>query len=183
MDTDRDKDLWEKFTGREEIFNGKVIKLSVDKVLLPNGKPAQRELVRHPGAVLILPVLPDGRLVFVRQYRYAVGKVLYELPAGKLDAGENPDDCALRELTEETGYVAGKLEKLSSIIVTPGFCDEVIHIYKANELVLKQQNLDEDEFVEVCLFNSKEVMAMVKNGTLCDAKTLCAILLAGIGNE
>ena len=125
-----------------------------------------------------MPVLPDGRVVFVRQYRHPVRRTLYEIPAGKLDAGEVPEVCAKRELAEETGFTAGKWDKLSSIVTVPGFCDEVIHIYRAVELVAGRQHTDEDEFVEALAFSPREIREMVKEGKICDAKTLAGLLLA-----
>ncbi len=183
MNMKNDADMREHFIERNEVFNGRVLKISVDKVTLPNGRPATRELVRHPGAAVILPVTQEGLVVFVRQYRYAVDEVLYELPAGKLDKGESPENCARRELTEETGYAAQNMEKLLSIFTVPGFCDEVIHIYKATGLHLKKQSLDEDEFLKVCLLDPAEVKRMLKAGIICDAKTLCALFVSGITNE
>ncbi len=172
-----DKGLIEQFVSSREIFTGKMLRLSVDTVCLPDGQQATRELVRHPGAVVIVPVLPDGRIVFVRQYRYAVGRVLYELPAGKLDAGEQPDVCAGRELQEETGYIATDLQRLSSVLTVPGFCDEVIHVYRATGLTAAEKRLDADEFVEVVVFDYQQALDLVKDGVICDAKTLCALFL------
>ena len=173
----------EKHLATQEIFAGKILNMFVDTVMLPNGKTATREFVTHPGAVAIVPILPDGKMVFVRQYRYPVKKILYELPAGKLDSGEAPEHCALRELKEETGYMAKSLEKLTSIVTVPAFCDEVIHIFKASDLVLEEQQPDEDEFVESVVFDRHEVKQMIKDGSICDAKTLAGLLLVGINDD
>jgi ADP-ribose pyrophosphatase len=135
-----EQNLDEKFVASEEVFHGRLLKVRRDKVVLPNGVETTRELIRHPGAVAIVPVLEDGSIVFVKQYRYPVGTVLYELPAGKLEPGEDPDACAPRELSEETGYDAARLEYLTSIVTTPGFTDEVIHLYKATGLTLHSQH-------------------------------------------
>lgn len=105
--------------------------MNIDSVILPNGRETTRELIHHPGAVAIVPILDDGSIIFVKQYRYPVGTVMYEIPAGKLDPGEEPDVCAERELSEETGYSAKEWQRLTSIVTTPGFTDEVIHLYAA----------------------------------------------------
>ena len=173
----------EKHLATQEIFAGRILKMFVDTVMLPNGKTATREFVTHPGAVAIVPILPDGKMVFVRQYRYPVKNILYELPAGKLDPGEAPEHCALRELKEETGYVAKSLEKLTSIVTVPAFCDEVIHIFKASDLILQEQQPDEDEFVESVILDRHEVKQMIKDGSICDAKTLAGLLLVGINDD
>lgn len=178
-----DEKLFEKHIQTKKVFSGKMLNMYVDTVLLPNDKKATREYVKHPGAVAILPILPDGKIVFVRQYRYPVQKVLYELPAGKLDIGELPEACALRELREETGYVASKLEKLTSIFTVPAFCDEVIHIYKASDLLLKTKQLDEDEFVETVLLDKIEIRKMINDVLICDAKTLVGLSFIGIMND
>lgn len=178
-----DEKLFEKHIQTKKVFSGQMLNMYVDTVLLPNDKKATREYVKHPGAVAILPILPDGKIVFVRQYRYPVQKVLYELPAGKLDIGELPENCALRELREETGYVANKLEKLTSIFTVPAFCDEVIHIYKASDLLLKTKQFDEDEFVETVLLDKIEIKKMINDGLICDAKTLVGLSFIGIMND
>jgi len=121
--------LWEKHVSTETVFDGKLLKIAVDKVILPDGREAVRELVHHPGAVAILPVLEDGSIVFVKQYRYPLDSILYEIPAGKLEINEDPLKCATRELSEETGYSASKWSKLTTIATTPGFTDEIIHLY------------------------------------------------------
>jgi ADP-ribose pyrophosphatase len=172
--------LTEKRLSGKEVYKGKMLKYHIDEVLLPNGKTASREIIKHPGAVAILPVLPDGRLVFVRQYRYAVERILYEIPAGKLDLGEDPAVCAARELSEETGFSAQTWRKLSSIVTVPGFCDEEIHIYQADGLTKGQQHTDEDEFVEPVFLSWEQVVAMAKDGRICDAKTLAGLFLYGM---
>jgi ADP-ribose pyrophosphatase len=169
----------EKRLGGKEAYRGKMLRYDVDEVLLPNGQKAVREVIKHPGAAAIVPVLPDGRIVFVRQYRYAVGCMLCELPAGKLDAGEDPLVCAKRELAEETGFTAGKWRKLSAIVTVPGFCDEVIHIYQAESLLPGQQRTDEDEFVETVFLAQDKIRELVENGGICDAKTLSGLFLYG----
>lgn len=172
--------LIEKFIKSEVVFNGSLLTVRRDTVELPNGKPATRELVEHPGAVAVVPVRSDGKVLLVRQYRYPVGRLTLEIPAGKLDQGEKPEDCAKRELEEETGYQAGKLRRLSAVLTTPGFTNELIHLYVAEELVLKERHPDEDEFIDVEVFSPDEIRTMIENGALCDAKTLLGLLLAGL---
>ena len=169
--------LTETFLTTERIYEGKIINLRRDMVRLPNGKEASREVVEHPGAVAVVPVLPDGRILLVRQFRHPVGRILLEIPAGKLDAGEDPDVCAVRELEEETGYRAGKLERRASVFTGPGFTDEVIHLYVAGELQKTALNLDEDEFVEAEAYEQSEVRRMIRSGIICDAKTIAGIYL------
>ena len=172
--------LTEKFLESKVVFEGNLLTVYCDKVELPNGKETGREFIRHPGAVAVVPVTQDGKIVLVRQYRYPVGKTMLEVPAGKLDKGEHPDACALRELEEETGYVAHTIKKLSSIYTTPGFTDEVIHLYIANDLTLAQQCPDEDEFLDVEEYTKEQIRIMINDGTINDAKSMLALLLAGI---
>ena len=172
-----DENLKEVFVSTEKIYAGKVVNLRRDTVLLPNGKEATREVVEHPGAVAIVPVLPDGRVLMVRQFRHPVGRVLLEIPAGKLDSGEDPDECAMRELEEETGYRAGVIERKASIFTGPGFTDEVIHMYIAHELVPTTVNPDDDEFLEVRAYVPQDIRRMIREGLICDAKTISGLFL------
>jgi len=164
-------------------FTGKLLKVKIDTVKLPNGKMAEREIINHPGAVGILPILEDGSMVFVKQYRYPVGTVLYEIPAGKLDAGEDPVVCAARELSEETGYRARKLRHMTSIVTTPGFTDEIIHLYIATGLIQETQHTDEDEFIDIVAFSPEQVKKMVLEEDIFDAKTLALLLFYYIGDK
>ncbi len=170
----------EVFVSSQPVFQGRMLRVAVDTVRLPDGKLAEREVVAHPGAVAVLPVLADGSVVLVAQYRHAVKKILWEVPAGKLDAGENPDACVRRELEEETGYQARQIERLGSIFTTPGFSDEVIHLYRARELTFVAQRTDEDEFIEPRAFSPAQIADMVRRGEICDAKTLNTFYLAGL---
>ena len=172
-----EKELDEKQVNTRQAFDGNLLKLWVDEVELPNGNKASREYIKHQGAVGILPVLADGRMVFVKQCRYAVDSVIYEIPAGKLEIGEDHLACAKRELSEETGYEAATWGKLTSIVTTPGFTNETIHLYVATDLTLKQQHPDEDEFVSVVAFTPDEVKDMVLKEELFDAKSLAALLV------
>lgn len=169
--------LTETFISTERIYEGRIINLRRDKVRLPNGKEASREVVEHPGAVAVVPVLPDGRIILVRQFRHPVGQILLEIPAGKLDAGEDPDDCALRELEEETGHRAGRLERKASVFTGPGFTDEVIHIYIAEDLRKTALNPDEDEFLEVDAYAPEDIRQMIRDGLIRDSKTLAGLYL------
>ena len=166
----------------EEVFSGRLLKVQRDHVTLPNGSDTTREYIRHPGAVAIVPVLEDGRVVLVKQCRYPLGTLLWEIPAGKLDHGEAEDKlaCAQRELSEETGYEAECWQHLLSIATTPGFSDEIIHLYKAWGLKKFAQHTDEDEFIGVAVFTPKELQHMVDTGELYDSKSLCALYAAGI---
>lgn len=146
-----------------------------DEVELPNGRRTHREIVRHPGAVAVVPLLPDGRVVLVRQYRYAAGKELLELPAGTLEPGEPPLDCARRELAEETGYEAGVMAPLLSCYMAPGYSSEVIHFYEARGLreVWGEQEPDEDISVE--RLDLEAVREMIERNIIEDAKTIVGI--------
>lgn len=172
--------LQENFVSTTRIFDGKIINLRIDTVTLPNGKEAKREIVEHPGAVAVVPILPDGRIIMVRQYRHAVGKALLEIPAGKLDRGEIPEQCARRELEEETGYASNQLRLLTSVWTAPGFSDEIIHIYVAENLQEKVQNLDEDEFLHIEFYSKEELWQMIQDGSISDSKTIIGLCLAGI---
>jgi ADP-ribose pyrophosphatase len=174
------KHLIEKHVKSEVVFEGNLLTVRRDTVELPNGKLATRELIQHPGAVAVVAVREDGKILLVRQYRYPIDQVTLEIPAGKLDQGEKPEDCAKRELEEETGYQAKKLRLLSSIITTPGFTNEVIHLFLAEDLILAEQCPDEDEFIDAEAFTKAEIRTMIDNGTICDAKSLTGLLLAGL---
>lgn len=174
------EELNEKTLHSKIVFQGKVLTLKCDTVALPNGAEATREIVEHPGAVAVVPFTDDGGIVLVKQYRYPVGRIMLEIPAGKLDKGENPDDGAKRELAEETGYIAGKLTKIASVFTTPGFTNEMIHIYTAENLTFAEMHPDEDEFLNVELYNKLQVKQMIADGSICDAKSMVGLLLAGL---
>jgi ADP-ribose pyrophosphatase len=170
--------LFEEKIDSKQIFKGKIVGLYYDNIKLPDGKTATREKVTHPGAVGIVPVTNDNKIILVRQYRYPVEDVTIEIPAGKLDKGESPSKCAQRELEEEVGAVNGKLIHLSTFYTTPGFCNEVLHLYLAIEFRRIGNNLDEDEFLEVIEPEADEAMQWVKNGKIKDSKTIIGILMA-----
>ncbi len=163
------------------VFSGRVIRLRVDEVALePDGRKSSREVVDHPGAVAVVPVLPDGRVVLVRQYRYAAGEELTEIPAGTLYPGEDPEACARRELAEETGRKAAGLEGLGSFYTSPGFSGELIHIYLARlaDDSGGEPHPDEDERLEAFAVPLDEALSLADGGCLRDAKTAVGLLLA-----
>lgn len=166
--------LHEKTVSTESIFTGKVISLQVDTVQLPDGNQATREVVKHPGAVSVLAV-HEGRLLLVDQFRQPMGRCELEIPAGKLEKGENPIEAAKRELQEETGYSCGKIEPLHSFYTSPGFADEIIHLFIASELQKGEMSLDEDEFLEVYEATLEECEAYIAEGRIADAKTILAV--------
>lgn len=158
------------------IFKGKVVTLRKDQVKLPNGLISEREIVEHSGAVAILPITEKGKIILVKQYRKSLEKDIIEIPAGLLEPGECPEDCALRELREETGF-AGKLDYKFSYYSTPGFTNEIIHFFMAKDLFISPLPCDEDEFVEKFEVSLKEAMHMIVKGEIMDAKTIIGILI------
>ncbi|MBB3109206.1 ADP-ribose pyrophosphatase [Paenibacillus phyllosphaerae] len=156
------------------IFEGKIISLQVDTVKLPDGGTATREIVRHPGAAAVLALIDDKMLV-VEQYRKPMEKFQIEIPAGKLDAGEDPRVAAARELEEETGYSAGKLRPLSAFYTSPGFADEKLYVYIAEELVQGESRPDADEYLNVSAITFEEAQQFIKEERISDAKTILAV--------
>lgn len=171
------EEVAKKLTDRTA-YAGKKLRLDVDRIALPNGREMDFELVRHPGAAAVVPLLPGGEVLLVRQYRYATGGWLLEIPAGTLDPGESPESCAFREVEEETGYKAGKLEPLGWIWTTPGFTDEKIWLYVATDLAPTSQALDHDEVLTVERMGFAEAVALASGGGLADGKSICALLRA-----
>ncbi|MBQ7907871.1 MAG: NUDIX hydrolase [Clostridia bacterium] len=171
-------ELFEKKLSSKQIFDGKIVKLFVDTVQLPNGNEATREIVRHPGAVCVVPVTDDGQVIMVRQFRYPFEQVLLEIPAGKLEPGEDPLEAVKRELEEESGAVAGKIQHIGELYTTVAIFDEKIQIYLATDLTFKDSHPDEDEFVEVTKIPLDTLVTMIMNGEIKDAKTQIAILKA-----
>ena len=159
----------------KQIYAGIVVNLNVDTITLPNGITVELEVVRHPGAAAMVPLKDDGTVVLIRQFRHAAGGFIYEIPAGKLQPGEDPTVCAARELEEEIGYRSGRLELLSSIFTAPGFTDEVIHIYKATELMAGRQHLDRDEVLEVIEMPLSKAISMIETGAIRDAKSIVGL--------
>jgi ADP-ribose pyrophosphatase len=159
------------------VYEGKVLSLHVDEVEEPGGVRATREVVRHRGSVAVLPVHDDGRLVLVRQYRYAVDAHVWELPAGRRDPGESPEEAARRELEEEVGLRAGRLEALSVFYTTPGFCDETMHLFRATGLTSVAARPEADERIEAATFTHAEARERIRLGEVREGKTLVALLL------
>jgi len=163
---------------RERVFEGVLVKVDRERVLLPGGREATLETIRHPGAAAILPFTSEDTVLLIRQFRHAAGGFILEAPAGKLDHGEPPETCARRELEEEVGWRAGRLTPLGAIVTTPGFTDEVIWLYEAHDLRLGRQSLEPDEVLEVLEVPLVRAVEMALAGEIRDAKTVCAVLLA-----
>ena len=170
--------LKEKTIKTKTAHKGTFLTLNSDKVLLPNGNTSIREWIKHPGAVCCVPILPNGKIVLIRQYRYAIKKEMIEIPAGKLDQNEIPEKCALRELEEEIGYRANKLTLLANIHPAVGFTDEKMWLYLAEDLVKTKQSLDADEFLSLFPTKLDEAVDMVWSGQITDVKTIIGILWA-----
>lgn len=161
---------------RETAFHGKLIDLRVDTVRLPNGKETEREVVVHPEVVAMLPVLEDGRLVLVRQYREAVGRILLEAPAGGIDGDETPEEAVRREMKEETGYAVGSMELLSTFYTSPGFTTEKMYLYRLRDLTPGEATEENDQ-LEVVLMTPEEAWQAVQRGEMADAKSILALAL------
>lgn len=166
--------LTEKQKSSKTVYDGKILKLCVDEVELPDGSQAVREIVRHCGGAAVLFV-NEGKIALVRQYRYAYAKEIYEIPAGKLEKGEDAQIAAMRELEEETGYRAQKLVHLQDIYPSPGYTDEIVHIYFCDSADFIGQNPDADEFLDCVYLPVDQVVKMIESGEICDAKTVAAV--------
>ncbi|MDD3922491.1 MAG: NUDIX hydrolase [Endomicrobiaceae bacterium] len=175
--------LIEKTYKKEKVYYGKAVNFCNDVVLLPNNQKATREYIDHPGAVAVIPFLNKKDIILVKQFRYPINKITYEIPAGKLDKKESLIKCVKRELKEETGYSAKKIKKLLSFWPTPAFSNEVLHIYIATELSSGKNCPDDDEFVENVIISYKEALQMVKNGKIKDSKTIIALTYLGLDNK
>ncbi|MCY6959979.1 NUDIX hydrolase [Clostridium brassicae] len=167
----------EKTLEEKNQFKGKILTLDIKTVELPNGKISEREIVKHPGGVAILAYKTDNTIILVEQFRSPIEKNILEIPAGKLEKGEDIETCCRRELEEETGYKAGKITFLGKIVTSPGFCDEYIHIFKAEDLYEGQIGGDEDEFINLHEVEVQKVKDMIKKGEIIDAKTISAFML------
>ena len=162
-------------------YTGRVLNLDVDTVRFPDGSEGELEIIRHPGAAAVVPVVsdpsgPDPTVLMLRQYRYAAGGPIWEIPAGRLDQGEAPEACARRELREEAGVEAGRLDRLTTIWTTPGFTDEAIHLFWAADLKATAHAREPDEFIEVLAKPLSEVLSLIRDGEIRDGKTVVAIL-------
>lgn len=164
-------------TRDKDIFNGRIISLAIEEHELPDGRRAEFEVVRHPGGAAVLPLLDDGRVVLIRQFRPALGGMVVEIPAGRLEPGEAPADCVRRELIEEVGYCAETVVKLGEMLPAVGFCDERIHLFAASGLRAVPQALEPDEYIELLPLPLAEALAMVAAGQIPDGKTQLALLL------
>ncbi len=170
------------------IYEGRIFDVTVDRVRLPHGREADLEIVRHDGSVVLIPIADDGRVLLVRQYRHAAGRFLWELPAGSLEVGEDPDAAAARECHEELGLVAGHLDRLLTLYPTPGFCTETMTYYRATELRAPREDdapahQDEDESIEVEAFPLDEIRAMIARGEIADLKTVAALSIGAIAER
>lgn len=173
-------------------YDGSLLKLYRDEVLLPGGKKATREWIDHPGAAAVIPLLRAGgngnRVVLVRQFRYPIGRETLEIPAGKMDPGESPEECAIRELAEETGFYSGSLQGIGAFLTTPAFTNEIIHLFYTADLQprlpgqegarVHEANADEDEHLSVVVLPVAKVLQMIDEGVIVDAKTIIAFLRA-----
>lgn len=172
--SDRDQDV--VHLGKERGYEGKFFNIDRERLRLPNGQETELEILRHPGASCVVPLRPDGTVVMIRQYRFAASGYIFEVPAGKLDPGETPETCARREVVEEVGLEAGRLHSLGFIHTTPGFTDEIIHLYVATELRPAEQALEFDEVIEVLEMPLSESLDLIARGEITDSKTLCALM-------
>ncbi len=170
--------LFEKTLSSETIYQGKIVNLRLDQVELPNGRRTAREVVEHDGAVAVVPVTDRNEIIMVRQYRHPAGRELLEVPAGKIERGEDPALCAGRELREETGFTAGEMKLLFSFYTTPGFTTEKMHLYLARELTYRGDHPDEDEFIRLQFLPLEVALEMADRGEICDAKSIIGILAA-----
>jgi ADP-ribose pyrophosphatase len=161
---------------QELMYQGKVVGFYKDILKLPNGNVVEWDLVKHPGAAAIIPVMDDGRIILVEQFRNALGKKTFEIPAGGIEKGETAFACVSREIEEETGYYAHQIEFLIKVVTAIGFCDETIPIYVAKNLQKTAQHLDEDEEIDLKIVTMSEAIDMIMNGTIVDSKTVSGIL-------
>ncbi len=166
----------EEQIGTKTEYKGRVISVSTDDVMLANGQKAKREVVHHTGGAGVIAIDEEENIYLIRQFRYALGRIMTEIPAGKLEVGENPKEAAERELAEETGLRAKKITPLASVIPTCGYCDEIIYIYLAEGLSMGETNLDDGEFVSTFKISLDKAVQMVLEGEIIDSKTVSAIL-------
>jgi ADP-ribose pyrophosphatase len=167
----------------KELYRGRIFTLNRDTVRFPDGTTTDMDICRHPGAAAVVPFLSDPladepQILMIRQYRYAAGGYIYEIPAGRLDGDETPEDCAVRELKEETGCTAERFEPLTSILTTPGFTDEVIHLFMATGLTHGEPNREADEFVDLVIMRLSEALERISTGEIVDSKTAIALMFA-----
>ena len=171
-------ELKESTVSSKKVYEGSFLDVRKDVVKLPDGNTSTREWINHPGAACIIPIMTDGKLALIKQYRYPVQSIMIELPAGKLDKEESPEACAIRELEEEIGYSAGKLTFVAKIHPAIGFANEQMWIFLAEQLIQSQKNTDHDEFVELMPTSTNQAVELVWNGAITDVKTIIGILWA-----
>jgi ADP-ribose pyrophosphatase len=171
----------EKTIKIKKIFAGKIINLRTEEVILPDGNTTTREIVEHPGAVAILPLLENRRILMVQQYRKTIEEITLEIPAGKVEPGENLYACVERELQEETGYSAKSCRQILSFYPTPGYSNEIIYLFLASKLIKKKMHPDSDEFLQPTSLTLKEAIKLIREGKIKDAKTIIAILILKSG--
>ena len=172
------RDLTEKTRSSKCVFRGSFLDVIMDEVILPDGNTGTREWINHPGAICCIPVLENGNICLIQQYRYSVRKHMIELPAGKLDIGEKPKDCAKRELEEEIGYKANNIKLLTVMYPAVGFANEKMYLFIAKELKKTKINLDQDEFIQLVPKTLEEAIQMIWDGQISDAKTIIGLLWA-----
>ena len=173
-------DFEEKTLNSKVVYQGRILTVCKDDVVTADGYNSFREVVLHNGGVVVVALKDDNKILMVKQYRYPLKNVNIELPAGKLEIGENPDFAAKRELQEETGYKAEFWDSLGYINTTPGFCNEKLHLYFAKDLEFVGENPDEGEVIKCCEYDIKQIKTMINNGQICDSKTICALSKAFI---
>ena len=161
---------------RDKVFVGRVLDVGVEVHEMPDRRRSEFEIIRHPGGAAILPVLPDGRVLLIRQFRPAIGEMVYEIPAGRLEPGESPGSCAARELTEEAGYAAAEILPLGSFWSTVGFCDERVYLFLGRALSAVEQQLEADEVISLCPMSIDEALNKISSGEILDSKTQLALL-------
>lgn len=171
------KDFKEIKKESKKIYEGKILTYTVDTVTLPTGKESIREVIHHNGGITVVALPNPEEVVLVRQFRYPIGKATWELPAGRLNIGEDPLQGAKRELKEETGFIANQMESLGIVYPAPGYCSEVLYFFKATDLVDDVINPDEDEIIELKIFEIKQAWQMVKDGEIRDAKSIAGLSL------
>ncbi|MDD4570280.1 MAG: NUDIX hydrolase [Tepidanaerobacteraceae bacterium] len=170
-------EFYETTLSTKNVFSGRVINLRLDEVKLPNGKKSTREIVEHPGAIAVVAINRNSEIMMVKQYRKAVEKELLEIPAGKLEKDESKEICAKRELMEETGYYPGDLKYMTSFYTSPGFSNEIIHLFLAKKLVKKSKKADYDEYLQLVRIPFQEAIRKIHDGEIIDGKTIVGLLL------
>ena len=166
----------EKLLSSEEVFLGRAVNLRIDTIEKISGQVTTREIVEHSDCIAVVPVDDEGRIVMVKQFRRPANKMLLEIPAGGVEAGEDPEDCVRRELQEETGYIPGKLQILGGFYAAPGYCTEYLHLFLATHLTESRLTAEDTDEIEVLRFTVPEILAMIDSGEICDAKSIAGLL-------